>query len=283
MNFKEFLNLHEFGEIINAPPENVNLTPSGSGGLRYVFKLNDQPYEVLFTPIKIKSGYYGIITQNAFEIAFYGPDDSISPTGVGKGTEAYKYLIQAVKKLIELKNPEGLKFSGAVVEQRLMYASFYSRYLSKLYTQIDRQQYLRNDFLKAIEQENGEVWGLVKQQRLEFSPTAYLDEIKSGKEARRKAFLMLKGEAVGKIIYSPSVGIAYFKSIEPHQATLLSAGGPRLHADTVTSYQNNIRPIKPGEFTDPRYQKEIERLKAALEAKGIKDVQLWQTIKAFQP
>jgi hypothetical protein len=281
VNFKEFLNLYEFGEIIDTPPENINLRTDGSA-LKYDFQVEGERYEVLFLPTVIYGTTYIPITSNAFEIEFFH-EQSTKPTGKGKGTEVYKHLIQAVKKLIEQRNPEGLKFSGSVVEQKVMYASFYNRFLSKFYTQIDAIQYLRIDYLKSLEQRGGNTWEIIKNKMHGFDPFKHAKELKNNKEAKRRSFLILKKEAVGKIVYNSIVGVSYLNKIEPHEADLMwmdyNDTDNLRHYKTVT-YQDTIRPLD-SKLNDPTITPKLGKLKSALVAIGIKNAQPWTVLNVF--
>jgi hypothetical protein len=193
------------------------------------------------------------------------------------GTRVYGPFILAIRKLIQEKNPEGLHFTGAYVEQNLMYDAFYQRYLKKFYTKISYGEYLRNDFLVKLRKRNGQEWKAVEQEmRQEESehPQRY-QGWKETKDKKRKRYLALT-KAVGKIVsfYGEPV---YLMKVTPEDATIMAIYQTTVYEKPYIEH-SSLTAFTPQEANVVKDK--IYVLKRFLELKNkIKNIQIWTEVK----
>lgn len=144
LDFRYFL---EILDAFAASVDNIELQDYGNY-LQYHFKVDNLDYVVYFARRGIDR-----LTDDAYGISFKGPQ-GFALTKLGKGPTVYRHLIKAVKKLLESKKPEGLSFTGYGTDQDVIYQSFYEKYLSKLYTKVNKEDYIRNDLLEKWQSTN---------------------------------------------------------------------------------------------------------------------------------
>ena len=121
----------------------------------YHFTIDDRDYEVNFKFFRLRLADTEL---PGYGIDFRGPQGWAMPGDTRSATAVYAEVIKAIRKLIEMENPEQLRFYGASEEQDFIYDKFYKRYLSRLYTRIGTKNYLRNDLYNKYKQANGPEW-----------------------------------------------------------------------------------------------------------------------------
>jgi hypothetical protein len=264
VQFKDYLLLMEFGDVINQPTDNIHLDYFHGGDLHYEFLINNETYRVAFDKT---SG----ITNHGYEITLSGPN-SIDLTGLGKGTEVYKHVILALKKLVEQENPDFLKFHGVNNEQDWMYNKLYERYLKQHYTMVDDSIYLRNDVLEQIRKAGGDKWRELLNMMNNFDYKSHINRLSALKEDQRKKFLALKG-TVGKIVGLDTwPGVAYINRVLQGTYEGLTTTGRGLTPTILAP--GNIRKLSISELS--RWQSTINNLKQNLAQNGINDVEIWK-------
>ena len=158
----------------------------------YLLKFNKEPIII----------YDSILTNEAYGIELlYLKDNSYEyrSSGLGNGPTIYRHVIRAVKKLIEQENPEGLYFYGYEFNQDITYNKFYTKMLSQYYTQINKENYIRNDLLKEWKETNDERFALVQNSMNSFHKSGTLELYKKEKIENRQKKVIEKRETQQKI------------------------------------------------------------------------------------
>ena len=144
MNFKEWLN-----EVnLSQSSDHIELKSTGFDQLTYEFTIGDQECKVIFynSMAMIKEKQISNIWTVDFEV-----NNRVSQSFLGKNMHLiYSQLLLGVKKLIDSVPVNGLKFYGADENQDYIYHQFYKRYLSKDFIQVNREVYVKKDFLRKI-------------------------------------------------------------------------------------------------------------------------------------
>lgn len=153
----------EMSDATTADISNVELKDDPPLKLSYAFEIDGNNYAVEFSKRDITMN--GVtISKNAYSIGFTGPNRYELTHNTKNPTAVYAELIKAVRKLIEVKNPDVLTFySYAEPAQSMMYDIFYKRFLSKLYTRVGAYNYLRSDLYNKYQQENGPEWRAIQK------------------------------------------------------------------------------------------------------------------------
>jgi hypothetical protein len=277
--FEKYIILKEFGEYLGSSIDDIKFNNSGNC-LIYDYVIDNESYQVRFCehPISFYGDDFRVpsveITNNAYEITFSSVSRGTRPTGKMNGTRVYGPLIKAIRKLIQEKNPEGLHFSGAYVEQDLMYHAFYERYLKNYYTRVAGADYLRNDFIESLKRTNDERWKIVEKRIKGINallPDQYKSLVRTKEKKRRRYAKLLK--AVGKIVRHGNDEPVYLSKVDPEEATIIAMHltvlyvKPHIYHKMLTSFtpQQAVN-LKP----------EITALQQFLDfKKGIKNVGMW--------
>jgi hypothetical protein len=266
VGFKEYIYLKEFGDAVTQPsPIELTVRRTGQGSnYTHIFNINREEYRVSFDRI---SG----ITDNGYDVTLSGPN-SLDLTGLGKGTEVYKHVIMALKKLIELENPDFLTFYGVTDEQSWMYNKFYERYLKQHYTMVDDKTYLRNDLLAQYKKRGGTEWEKIKDMKMGFDYNTYKSGLQADKEKQRKTFLS-KRHMVGKIVkltHWPT--IAYITKMLQGTYEYLSSDGIRMNSGIINA--DAFDRFSAMDLVRGNIQNGINDLKSALGEQGIHNAEV---------
>src|SRR4051812_6818430 len=105
IKFSEYVKLQEMSELMTAPLDNIQLNKTGDD-YHYSFKLGNHGYlvEFLHHPIvKVVPTLASpiLVVNNSYEIRLLGPRQ-FDLTGLGNEFQVYKYLILAIRKLVEI-------------------------------------------------------------------------------------------------------------------------------------------------------------------------------------
>ena len=188
--FNKWLTIKEMSGFMTADLSNVNLT-SDDDEYAYDFKVDGRNYNVDFIGPRSwtvwTDGGQVDLAHNRFSIGFtHGaagytsmPRDTKNPTAV------YQEVFKAIRKLIQVANPDCFNFYGSSYEQDVMYDLFYRKYLHKGFTRIGSDYYLRNDLYEQYKKANGPQWKViqdVEKQDKDYTQT----RIKLGQTARNK-------------------------------------------------------------------------------------------------
>ncbi len=213
--FKKWLSLQEMGGI-TAPIHDVELTHI-PGGWKYSFEVNGHDYVAEFYEVPIIGEDNDILfTRNGINIFFQGPSGTTKPTNFGNPISVYTELIKGIRKMLEMVKPEGLHFYGAVASQDIVYQSFYKKYLSKMFTRISKNDYIRNDILQRWQQTNDPKWQAVSASMSEITDDR---EKKQKKNADRQKALTI----LGKIAFHSTFGRSepiYVKTLAPPKSVV---------------------------------------------------------------
>jgi hypothetical protein len=271
-SFKKFFHLREFGqEIYQEPTDHIILRPVTIGEndcLQYKYQVDNANYTVYFckSAIAIESNF---LTDNVYVIGLGGPSGDY-PTGKGTPTKIYTPTFLAIKKLINEKNPDALKFAGFVPEQKLLYRSFYERFLKNYYTDIGYDTYLNNQFLQKIKDSKPALYTKIENRMNKWSNE--LDNLTKNwekvKKEKRQRFLNLK-TAINKIVvtvFSGRTRPALLKSVNQEQSVVFN-GIEDLDVDNMA-----IEPFSP---LFPTNQYEPTNLKEKLNKLFNIDYQFW--------
>lgn len=161
MEFKygNWLLIREMSGFMTADLGDVQLVQE-PGGYEYNFEMDGRAYNVSFVGpdewIAWSAKGSVLLTENKYNISFsYGKGKMDLPRDTKSPTAVYGQLFKVVKKFLQQVNPEALDFVGVNYEQDVMYEMFYKKWLSKAFTRVGNQRYLRNDLYKKYMQANG--------------------------------------------------------------------------------------------------------------------------------
>lgn len=157
MKFKHFMRLDEIGEIEGANVDDIKLEPEPKGGgVRHIFYIGEYEYRVRLSqcPLTLNGR---TISDRSVSIILSGPD-SLSLTGFGNAHSVYTQMLKAIKKYLDVYQPEGLHFFGMEESMDLMYASFVKRFLGdrpgkdprQVFFKITDFDYIRKDVFENL-------------------------------------------------------------------------------------------------------------------------------------
>jgi hypothetical protein len=278
-NFQNYVIFKEFGEYLKSNIDDIKFgheTIFGRDCFTYKYTIDNEDYVAKFCqrPIYFHGESFADIevTDNAYEISFASGSKSTRPTGKMTGTRVYGPLIMALRKLIQEKNPEGLHFSGAYIEQDLMYQAFYERYLKKAYTRIAGADYLRNDFIQSLKAANDERWQVVGKgiENMRLLQPDQRETLLKAKDKKRRRYARLV-KAVGKIVnYGEPL---YLSKVTPEEAIGLSSFGGTVYPKPHISH-NMISPYTSQQYIN--LKTDLVAFQQLLDLKkGLKNVQIW--------
>ena len=143
MRFIEWLRIDELTSMSQVDSSGVELESSGQG--QYKYKFDD--FTVMLYRISGKM-VGGKMVDGIWEVSFKrGNSYELTGTSGSGGTAVYGKILGAVKKLTEVEEVNGLKFSGAEARQDIMYDKF----LKTLggFTHVGSDIYIRDEVVKA--------------------------------------------------------------------------------------------------------------------------------------
>lgn len=199
LSYFNWLLLKEMGSHTVSDTSNVNFIRRPRG-LDYNFVVNGKPYEVHFSGPGAwqvwPEGSPNVINlaNKVYSIGFSREGSHTMPGDTKLPTAVYGEVFKAIRKLIEEENPDAFRFYGAYEKQDSMYDSFYKKYLSKLFTRIGAEGYLRNDLYNKYKEENGPAWQAIQIEDKQESPYLIekLAKAKKQRDADREKRRQLK-------------------------------------------------------------------------------------------
>lgn len=166
MEFKygNWLPLREMSDFMTADLSDIDLSRDfdSDGGYFYEFEKDGKSYDVNFRGPLTWEEFNAVLAKNKYSITFHGMGTSKILRNTKAPTAVYGEVFKAIRKLIEVANPDALSFYGAHNEQDALYDLFYRRFLSKGFTRVGAENYLRNDLYSKYEQANGLQWQAIK-------------------------------------------------------------------------------------------------------------------------
>lgn len=257
LKFKEFLAFVEMTDVTNDTTDDVTLTKQYGGTISYNFIIDNENYEVVFSPTSLHDDDdYSRLVDKGYSITLQGPK-GYSPTGKGNGPTIYRQLIKAVRKVVAEEKPEGLSFYGAVPAQDIMYGTFYERFLKSAFTKIDKKNYIRNDLIKQWQETNDPRFRKIQKSMQELERIDPVGQAKKQKLAQREKIRGM-GNLVGKIVWNDDYSSpAYVISVEP-PAKVKNAYWDYNGGRTTSSSINYIRNLTDDERND--YRELIKKL-----------------------
>jgi len=184
--------MNEFGDIMGSDLGTINLHKSSSGELVYDFEMDGVKFNVYFRPSNFRIMGFPL---HGYIIGFTGPQ-GYSTTGMSgnKAVGIYEHLLMATRKLLEMKANDlnepvqFLEFTGREPEMNLIYDKFIRRYLSNTFTRYNRSHIIRNDVIKAIQDQSPEDAPYLDDefQQGQEDHARELQDIRQEKNARRK-------------------------------------------------------------------------------------------------
>ena len=190
--------LNEFGDIMGTDIGTVNLHKNFAGGLEYDFEIDGTSFNVYFRPTMFR--LMGV-PLHGYIVGFTGPA-GYRTTGMSgsKAVGIYEHLLLATRKLLEMKaNDQNepvqfFEFTGAEPEMNLIYDKFIRRYLSNTFTRYSRSHIIRNDVIKAIQDQSPEDAPYLDMefQQGQEDHARELEDIRQAKNARRQIELSKK-------------------------------------------------------------------------------------------
>lgn len=210
MNFKDYCNIFEFGDVTAIKTDEVELKTTNRG-YEYYFTINDNTYLVYFynttisIPVdkntrqvfdpaardswKIEKEHIELADRSkCYDVGLkLGQDYNLTKLGIP--FTVYSHLFKAFKKFLEVAKPIAMEYFGYERSMDLLYQKFYEKFLSKQFMKIGDRIYLKR---RAYYQYNPEMKQLIKNYMAIHNPREIerLADIRATKIDDRKGFLI---------------------------------------------------------------------------------------------
>ncbi len=255
-------------DIATADTSTINLEKTtwgpSSTGYSYKFLVDEDVYRVSLSKDQGPLTGLNIGDDKILDIwtvSLGGPLGDRATNKVTGAHTVYKYLLLAIKKLMEIEKVNGFNFYHAEPAMSLVYNRFYKKFLANDFVRVSQENYVRKDVLRDFLKDKppnartNYYWDMIYGNRTLRKIRNTTEE----KKAKQRNDRMKANRYFHKVAYVNHLGLkilVYVKAIY--------TGGPKLQV-LVRDINNQEALITPDNILDePVRPEEADQLKAKL-------------------
>jgi hypothetical protein len=158
ISFKQYL--LEFGDINAIMSNDIELEKTEDG---YEYNFGKHKIYMMYDEMHVLIGKWPmqdaikILDKDHCYLIGLTYDNRYAATNAGNEFNVYATVFKAMKKFLEIANPEGIKFSGVSSEMDILYNKFYRKFLSPTFMKIDWENYIKKSVFQTLPEEHKKI------------------------------------------------------------------------------------------------------------------------------